>query len=51
MDSSFGEAGSFREARVLGADTGQWVGVMAGDYGRSLPDTVTFINEIRSIVL
>lgn len=51
MHSSFGEAGSFREGRVLGADAGQWVGVTAGDYGSSLPNTVTFISEIRHIVL
>lgn len=51
MDSSFGEAGSFREGRVLGVDAGQWVGVTAGDHGSSLPNTVTFISEIRRIVL
>ena len=50
MDSSFGEAGSFREGRVLGADAGQWVGVAAGDYGSSLPNTVTFFFFTRQIL-
>lgn len=36
---------------MLGADAGRWAGVTAGDGGSSLPNTVTFISEIRSIVL